>query len=818
MSTSFNTLWLKDKEFCNWIAVVPNNDKQARCYVCGKNFELGNMGRRSLTSHADGHKHKMKMKLMYPATKNIKMTSFFTSTSASSESVDEKPVVPKLPVPDNANPVDVQEEPQQDLNIPAPPPLAPQQGKQQQVKKPVAKSEDVLKAEILWAMKTVLSHFSCSSSNRISQLFQRMFPDSMIAAQFTCGKTKNSYLIKFGLSPYFHEQLLNVVTQPGTLFTMSFDESYNKVLKKEQMDLCIRYWDTNTNKTADAYFDSQFLGHTTADDLLRSFLEALGPLNLTNLIQVSMDGPRVNWKFYGMLEKHRTKVLPTAPSLFNLGSCGLHIVHGAFKTGTQSTGWNIDGLLRAMYNCFKDSPARTDDYLKSSNNAPLPLQFCSTRWLEDEPVAGKAILIWKHIVKYVKEKVQGPKSAVPQCQSFKTLQDSVPDALIAAKLQFFITVAKILKPFLTKYQAQMPMMMFISEDLFDLMKAIMKKFIKKSVLEEATTASKLVAIDIDKKENLMKKVDIGFATKAFVDKAEKEKVSALQILEFHQGTLKFLQCIVKKLVERSPLKYPIVKYLSALDPKKMVSKPEKAQYNFNKLLEQFIASNRYTPGECDTLKDQFEHLLNEVKNQHADDFKDFTRDQRCDTLFFQLIGTKEEYQQLWKAIKMVMILSNGQSEIERGFSVNKDVLEVNMGDDTIRDYRRVYDGLKKMECPLEDIPIGKKMLESCRHASSRYNCFQDKQRKEKKAEQEQSRKRKLMDQITGCKKKKQCLEKEAADVMEKGDKLLSKAESLHKWNLVVEGNALRSKGKEKEKEIDIVEKEIKKIEDELKNL
>ena len=80
------------------------------------------------------------------------------------------------------------------------------------------------------------------------------------------------------------------------------------------------------------------------------------------------------------------------PTLLNLGSCSLHIVHGAFKTGAQATGWNIDAILRSMYYLFHDSPARSEDYLKIEG-AKMPMKFCSTRWLEDAPVAERAIEI-----------------------------------------------------------------------------------------------------------------------------------------------------------------------------------------------------------------------------------------------------------------------------------------------------------------------------------------------------------------------------------------------------------------------------------------
>ena len=64
------------------------------------------------------------------------------------------------------------------------------------------------KAEIIWALKSIMSHFSYNSAHDITDVFKAMFPDSRIAQHMSCGPTKLSYLISFGIAPYFRELLL----------------------------------------------------------------------------------------------------------------------------------------------------------------------------------------------------------------------------------------------------------------------------------------------------------------------------------------------------------------------------------------------------------------------------------------------------------------------------------------------------------------------------------------------------------------------------------------------------------------------------------
>ena len=44
-----------------------------------------------------------------------------------------------------------------------------------------------------------------------------------------------------------------------------------------------------------------------------------------------MDGPSVNWSFYDKLGKEMKD--ECGMGLLNIGSCGLHVIHGALQTG-----------------------------------------------------------------------------------------------------------------------------------------------------------------------------------------------------------------------------------------------------------------------------------------------------------------------------------------------------------------------------------------------------------------------------------------------------------------------------------------------------
>ena len=142
-----------------------------------------------------------------------------------------------------------------DFSISPPPPI-PLPQTTQNMNKYVTKNQ-VLKAEILWTLKTVTSHCSYKSNENVSDVFRSMFPDSEIAKRFTCGERKTSYLSVFGIAEHFKKQTLSDVNGH---FVLLFDESLNKKMQEKQLDIHVRYWESNQEAVVTRYLGSQFMG------------------------------------------------------------------------------------------------------------------------------------------------------------------------------------------------------------------------------------------------------------------------------------------------------------------------------------------------------------------------------------------------------------------------------------------------------------------------------------------------------------------------------------------------------------------------------
>ena len=252
---------------------------------------------------------------------------------------------------------------------------------------------------------------------------------------------------------------------------MSFDESLNKVMQISQMDLVVRFWNTTEIWVSVWCWDSNFLGNTRADTILVTFNDYMSTLDPNKMIQISVDGLSTNWKLMESLKRNRLE--NEQSQLIEIASCGLHIVHRPYKTGAESTDWELKKILKGTFTPPHDSPARRYDYISLTGSNTFPLFFCATRWNADAEVADQLINIWENVTKIVRFQEKLPNSKQLSCKSFLSIQSAM-NKFVVSKLQFFRFVGSLFQPFLTVYQTDWPVLSFMYGDLIDMVKNLLQ--------------------------------------------------------------------------------------------------------------------------------------------------------------------------------------------------------------------------------------------------------------------------------------------------------------------------------------------------------
>jgi hypothetical protein len=197
-----------------------------------------------------------------------------------------------------------------------------------------------------------------------------------------------------------------------------------------------------------------------------------------------MDGQKINLKFHRDILAEREACDPNLPSFLDIRTCGLHVMHGAFRTAFESTLWKLDSILKSLWYLFNESPTRRTDFQEITGSNLFPLEFCGTRWVEDRSVAERAIKCWSNVCKYVRKVTERPKSKIPKCASFQTIPAAVEDPLTVAKLHMFVNVASILALFLNHFQSERPLIPFLAQHVSDIIQSFLNNFIKKQYVSD----------------------------------------------------------------------------------------------------------------------------------------------------------------------------------------------------------------------------------------------------------------------------------------------------------------------------------------------
>ena len=160
---------------------------------------------------------------------------------------------------------------------------------------------------------------------------------------------------------------------------------------------------------------------------------------------------------------------------------------------------------------------------------------------------------------------------------------------------------------------------------------------------------------------------------------------------------------------------------------------------------------------------------------------------------------------------------HGQGSVERGFSVNKELLVTNLIQQSIISQRLVYDTINYLDTELHDFKISSDLLKSCKLGHSRYVQVLDKQ-KEVQVVDNKSLKRKLIqEEITEIKRKKMLVEEPIKAMDGDVENLCLQTKEKGDLTLLSKANTFQRSSKEKKENVHVINKALLELQDKLKN-
>ena len=351
------------------------------------------------------------------------------------------------------------------------------------------------------------------------------------------------------------------------------------------------------------------MGHSSATTMLLEIVTSLHDheIDVTKVVQVSMDGPNVNWKLHRLLMEHVAAADVHAPKLIDVSSCSLHVLHNAFKAGAKSSEWGTSDVLSALHWLFVDSPARRDDFATITGSSIFH------RWLENVPVAQRAMDIWPNVCVYVKAvSVKRNDYTEPSSKSYHVVKDAVADRLMLSKLAAFMSIAMQLQPYLTAFQSDNPLMPFVCGELSSIVRALMKRIVKPDILDEATSTTRLLAVKYKEPANCLRpqKVDVGYLAVASTKQLlRKKEIGEGALLRFRNELASFVRAVISKIIEKTPIGYAFARRLACLDPVSIATSTTQASNQFKLVIDHLVKQQHLEGRSCDELIRQYDEFV-----------------------------------------------------------------------------------------------------------------------------------------------------------------------------------------------------------------
>ncbi|CAH3148926.1 unnamed protein product [Pocillopora meandrina] len=377
------------------------------------------------------------------------------------------------------------------------------------------------------------------------------------------------------------------------------------------------------------------------------------------------------------------------------------------------------------------------------------------------------------------------------------------------KMAAFKSMAKQLQPFLAIFQSDNPLLPFMASTLQEMIVGLMKRYVKAGVLQKATSAVKLLKLDLSDVKNFLeiKKVDIGLVA---VDKLKKLQADK-KIYQFKSEFQSFLTTIVGKLFEKTPIAYTLARNLTCLDPNLIVTDKEGCCAKFNVVLSKLVKCSRLNIRDCDPLVLQYSEFLDLAIKAEKSAFEEFNfKVDRLDIFLQKQIGSVSSLSKLWDLLRELLILSNPSQATVESFSVNWQVMIKNSKEKTFVARCTIHDHIQSIG-GLVQLVVYKELHVVASAGRQRYSAYLEEQKKEQQ-QAFQNRKRKIVfEEKAEFEEKEKRLASEISALQLDVDSLAKEAEEKSKLVLVTKSNALRKAAKGKERA-------LKKIKDELREL
>lgn len=260
-------------------------------------------------------------------------------------------------------------------------------------------NDAVKEAELRLAAFISEHNISFRVMDHLSDLLPKLCPDSKIAANVRCKRTKTKSIITNAMAPHFHSNLVSKLK--SNHFSLIIDETTDISTKKE-LALVIRQYDIKEKAVKCCLYELVELAEGNAETLFQVICKVLenDEIPLSNMLGFAADTTNI---MFGQHNSVVSRLQQAIPSIFIL-RCICHSAHLCASHACEKLPRTAEDLIHDIYNYFSHSAKRQSDFKKFQHFAEVEpyrlLRPCQTRWLSLNLCVDRLIEQWNALKLY----------------------------------------------------------------------------------------------------------------------------------------------------------------------------------------------------------------------------------------------------------------------------------------------------------------------------------------------------------------------------------------------------------------------------------
>ena len=403
--------------------------------------------------------------------------------------------------------------------------------------------------------------------DHFTKLVKTMFPDSSIAKQFQCSRTKTSVLVRYGNGQYCHDVLLQAmkVLSPTVFFSLMVDESNDRGVEAKDLAILVRFFDLNIMRTV-----TRFLGLPTANDgsayaIFQKIDECLSSCGLQYCNLIGFNSNTCNTmkgKRNGVV-RHLTD---KQPNLVDLG-CICHLENLAIKSALRVLPFSVDSFLVDIHTRFYLSVKRKEELKDFCAFVDITykqiLAHVGTRWLSLLRVISRVLQLWPALVSYF--------NSHPDAEKRGRVHNVC--CMLTGVTKLYLLFLNYLLPTMNAFNVAFQATEYTTIHLLQPeMKRLTKRLLRSFVKVDAINVEDITLTNHKAEDNQLGNDDleVGKAARAFAMTLSEEEGLEPEVQLFYKHVHAFYCALINKIFEKFPFNSSLLSDLKILNPQQRV--------------------------------------------------------------------------------------------------------------------------------------------------------------------------------------------------------------------------------------------------------